>query len=146
MQIKGIESMTSHELAREVANGGKFVIYQYAISVVILSFKQGTDIHFVRSTENAVMKGLPYTLLTLVAGWWVIPFGPIFSAMALFNNLKEHPQRAARSGDCRDCGGIVKAASAKAVAISGSSSLTRFSLFRQLPSLPCAASRLAANL
>ena len=41
MQIKGIESMTSQELAREVAHGGKFVIYQYAISVVILSFKQG---------------------------------------------------------------------------------------------------------
>ena len=88
MQIKGIESMTSQELAREVANGGKFVIYQYAISVVILSFKQGTDIYFVRSTANAVVKGLPYTLLTLVAGWWGIPFGPIFSAMALFNNLK----------------------------------------------------------
>ena len=27
MQIKGIESMTSQELAREVASGGKFVIY-----------------------------------------------------------------------------------------------------------------------
>jgi len=88
MQIKGIESMTSQELAREVASGGKFVIYQYAVSVVILSFKQGTDIYFVRSTENAVVKGLPYTLLTLVAGWWGIPFGPILSAMALFNNLK----------------------------------------------------------
>ena len=88
MQIKGIESMTSQELAREVAHGGKFVIYQYAISVVILSFKQGTDIYFVRSTENAVVKGLPYTLLTLAAGWWGIPFGPIFSVMALFNNLK----------------------------------------------------------
>ena len=71
-----------------MARGGKFVIYQYAISVVILSFKQGSDIYFVRSTENAVAKGLPYTLLTLVAGWWGIPFGPIFSAMALFNNLK----------------------------------------------------------
>ena len=65
MQIKGIESMTSQELAREVAHGGKFVIYQYAISVVLLSFKQGTDVYFVRSTESAVVKGLPYTLLTL---------------------------------------------------------------------------------
>jgi hypothetical protein len=88
MQIKGIESMTAAELSQEVARGGKFVIYQYAISVVILSFKQGTDVYFVRSTENAVVKGLPYTLLTLVAGWWGIPFGPIFSVMALFNNLK----------------------------------------------------------
>jgi hypothetical protein len=88
MQIKGIESMTVAELSQEVARGGKFVIYQYAISVVILSFKQGTDVYFVRSTENALVKGLPYTLLTLVAGWWGIPFGPIFSVMALFNNLK----------------------------------------------------------
>ena len=55
---------------------------------MILSFKQGTDIYFLRSTENAVVKSLPYTLLTLVAGWWGIPFGPIFSVMALFNNLK----------------------------------------------------------
>ena len=88
MQIKGIESMTSQELAREVAHGGKFVIYQYAISVVSLSFKQGTDIYFVRSTENAVVNGLPYTLLTLLAGRVGHSVGPIFSAMALFNNLK----------------------------------------------------------
>src|SRR5258705_8866227 len=88
MQIKGLNSMTAHDVAQEVAKGGKFVIYQYAISIVIMSFKQPSDIYFVRSTESAVAKGLPYTLLTLVAGWWGIPFGPIFSAMALFNNLK----------------------------------------------------------
>jgi len=88
MQIKGLNRMTAQDVAQEVARGGKFVIYQYAISIVILSFKQGSDIYFVRSTENAVVKGLPYTLLTLVAGWWGIPFGPIFSVMALFNNLK----------------------------------------------------------
>jgi hypothetical protein len=88
MQIKGIESMTGPELAQEVARGGKFVIYQYAISVVVMSFKRPSDIYFVRSTESAVVKSLPYTLLTLVAGWWGIPFGPIFSVMALFNNLK----------------------------------------------------------
>jgi hypothetical protein len=88
MQIKGLESITKQELAHELAHGAKFVIYQYAISIVILSFKQGSDIYFVRSNESAVMKGLPYTLLTLLAGWWGIPFGPIFSLIALFNNLK----------------------------------------------------------
>jgi hypothetical protein len=87
MQIKGLGSMTVEELTRELANGARFVIYQYAISVVILSFKRGSDIYFVRSNESAVMKGLPYTLLTLAAGWWGIPFGPIFSLIVLFNNL-----------------------------------------------------------
>jgi hypothetical protein len=42
----------------------------------------------VRSTENAVAKGLPYTLLTLAPGWWGIPFRTDFSVMALFNSLK----------------------------------------------------------
>jgi hypothetical protein len=63
------------------------VIYQYSISVLILSFKRPSDIYFVRSNESAILKGLPYTLLSLVAGWWGIPWGPIFTIGALWNNL-----------------------------------------------------------
>ena len=40
------------------------------------------------TNESAVVKGLPYTLLSLVAGWWGIPWGPIFTIGALYNNLK----------------------------------------------------------
>ena len=88
MKIKGIDSITTEDLARELGRGAKFVIYQYSISIVLLSFKRGSDIYFVRSNENAVVKGLPYTLLSLVAGWWGIPWGPIFTIGALYNNLR----------------------------------------------------------
>ena len=88
MEIKGINSITTEELAQELGRGAKFVIYQYSISIVILSFKQPSDIYFVRSNESAVVKGLPFTLLSLVAGWWGIPFGPIFTIGALWNNLR----------------------------------------------------------
>ena len=88
MEIKGINSITIEELAHELGQGAKFVIYQYSISILILSFKRGSDIYFVRSNESAVVKGLPYTLLSLVAGWWGIPWGPIFTIGALYNNLR----------------------------------------------------------
>ena len=88
MQIRGIDSITTEDLARELGRGAKFVIYQYSISVVILSFKRASDIYFVRSNESAVVKGLPYTLLSLVAGWWGIPWGPIFTIGTLYNNLR----------------------------------------------------------
>jgi hypothetical protein len=88
MKIVGIDGMTTTEITMEVQKGGKFVIYQYCISVVILTIKRGTDIHFVRADESAVGKGMQYTLLSAVAGWWGIPWGPIYTVVALANNLK----------------------------------------------------------
>lgn len=86
--IHGIEGMSTAEVLAEVDRGGRFVTYRYCISVIVLTFRRGTEVHFVRPGESAVMKGLPWTLLTLVGGWWGIPFGPIFSIWCLFENLK----------------------------------------------------------
>jgi hypothetical protein len=65
-----------------------FVQYQYCVSALVVTFKRGTDIYFVRAGESRPMKGLAWTLLTLVAGWWGIPFGPIYSVQSLWVNLR----------------------------------------------------------
>ena len=36
--------------------------------------------------KNAAVKGLPFTLLPLVAGWWGIPWGPIYTSQSVHNN------------------------------------------------------------
>ncbi|HKF22780.1 MAG TPA: hypothetical protein VKE93_14510 [Candidatus Angelobacter sp.] len=87
-KITGIEAMRKEQLLSELQRGGKFVQYQYCISIVIMTFKRGTDIYFVRADENPVVKGLGWTLFTLLAGWWGIPFGPIFTIQSLWYNLK----------------------------------------------------------
>src|SRR5438874_10895214 len=46
----------------------KFVLFQYCISIVILTFRRPSDIYFLRQGENSVVKGLPFTLLSLVGG------------------------------------------------------------------------------
>lgn len=87
MAINGLENITHQQLAQELAQGAKFVVYSYAISAIILTFKRGSEIHYIRPGESAVAKGMPYTLISLVAGWWGIPFGPIFTILALAVNL-----------------------------------------------------------
>jgi hypothetical protein len=87
MNINGLEGLTAEQLGLELQRGGKFVIFQYTISVLVLTFRRGSDVYFVRAGESAAAKGLPYTLLSLVAGWWGIPWGPIFTIGSLFTNL-----------------------------------------------------------
>ena len=84
-KIVGLEDIKSDgELQVELQQGGKFVMYQYCISILIMTFKRSSNVYFIRHEENAVLKGLPFTLLSLVLGWWVIPWGPIYTIQSLW--------------------------------------------------------------
>ncbi len=87
MKIVGIEGMSPEQVQNEVARGGKFVLYSYCFSIVVMTFRRSTDIYFVRAGENAVVKGLPWTFLSLAVGWWGFPWGLIYTPMALIQNL-----------------------------------------------------------
>ncbi len=86
--ILGIEGMSPQELVFELQRGGKFVRYQWCVSALIITFKRFSAVHFVRAGESRQMKGLQWTLLSLVAGWWGIPWGPIWTIQSLVVNLK----------------------------------------------------------
>lgn len=87
MKINGVEGLSPEELALELQRGGRFVIFHYTISILVLTFRRGSDIYFVRAGESAAAKGIPYTLLSLLAGWWGIPWGPIYTIGSVFTNL-----------------------------------------------------------
>ena len=88
MTIKNLEGLTIDQINREIAHGGKFVIYQFTISIIIMTFRRSSDVYFLRASENGLIKGLPFTLLTFVLGWWGIPWGPIYSVGSLYHNLR----------------------------------------------------------
>jgi hypothetical protein len=87
MKINGIDGLTVQDMQDEIANGGKFVIYQWCVSIVVMTFRRGTDIYFVRPGESSFVKSLPWTLISLVLGWWGLPWGLIYTPAALFNNI-----------------------------------------------------------
>jgi hypothetical protein len=88
MKIVGIEGMAGDQLQAELQQGAKFVLFQYCISIIIMTFKRSSDIYFVRAGESPAGKGLVFTLITLLLGWWGIPWGPIYTIQALVTNLR----------------------------------------------------------
>jgi hypothetical protein len=87
MRIRGADNLTPAELAAALAAGGRFVFFEYCISVVVLTLRCPTDVFFLRPGESAVLRGLPYTLLSLSLGWWGIPMGIIYTPLTLVTNL-----------------------------------------------------------
>ena len=86
--IKGIEGLTPDALAQQIQRGGRFVVYQYVISVLIMTFQRGSAVYYLPPGTNPVVKGLPYTLFTLVVGWWGIPWGIYYTIRTLITNLR----------------------------------------------------------
>ena len=87
MKIPGTENMTPDEITFEVQRGGKFVRYLYCISVFIITYKE-PKIYFIKAGESRLPKALAFALLSLVAGWWGIPWGPIYTIEALVCDLR----------------------------------------------------------
>ena len=88
MRIVGIEGLDGQRLAEELQRGARFVIYQYCISILILTFRRPSDIYFVRAGESAVSKGLGFSLVSLFLGWWGIPWGPIYTIGSFITNFR----------------------------------------------------------
>jgi hypothetical protein len=88
VKIVGTEGMSNEAIRAELDRGGRFVIYQYCISVVFMTFRRPSDIHFVRAGEGAAGKGLKFTLVSVVFGWWGIPWGPIWTIQSIWNNSR----------------------------------------------------------
>lgn len=87
-KIVGLEEIKSGgELQAELQQGGKFVMYQYCISLLVITFKRSSNIYFISHDQNATVKGLPFTLLSLLLGWWGIPWGPIYTIQSVWVNL-----------------------------------------------------------
>jgi hypothetical protein len=88
MTIKGIENMGTSELNFELQRGAKFVFFEYCVSIVIMTFKRPSPIYFIKSGESVIGKSLGFTTISLLFGWWGIPWGPIYTVSSVVTNLR----------------------------------------------------------
>lgn len=87
MATPGTEGLTPHQVFAEIQRGGKFVVFPYTISIVVLTFSRNSEVRFVRAGESTFGAALPYILLSLFFGWWGFPFGLIYTPISLFHCL-----------------------------------------------------------
>ncbi len=86
-KIVGLDGLSDQDIRTELQRGGKFVVFSYCVSLLVVTFKRGTDIHFIRAGEGTFLKSLPWTVLSLLLGWWGFPFGLIYTPWAVIENL-----------------------------------------------------------
>ena len=86
VHIRGLENVSAEEARAHLAAGGRFVRYEYCISLVILTKRPLSDPVSLRPGELGLLRGLPYTALSLLLGWWGIPWGIIYTPLAIVTN------------------------------------------------------------
>ena len=79
--------LTAEQLNKELELGGKFVVFYYTVSIVVMTFQWSSAVKFVKNGERAYVKGLKYTLIAFLLGWWGIPFGLIYTPRNLYINM-----------------------------------------------------------
>lgn len=76
------------QLKNELQSGARFVVFQYCVSMLVITFKRPSDIYFVRPGESVASIGLVFTLISLLLGWWGIPWGPVYTIQTLAVNFR----------------------------------------------------------
>jgi hypothetical protein len=87
-KIKGLDGLTTDQVNFELQSGARFVVFEYCISLLVVSLKRSSDVFFVRKQDSPVRQGLAYSLCSLVLGWWGIPWGPIWTISTVTTNLR----------------------------------------------------------
>ena len=86
-KINGIEGSSVADLSEQVGRGGRFVIFTYCVSILIMTFKTPTAIYYIRPGESTLGKALPFVLISMIFGWWGFPFGLIYTPWSILENL-----------------------------------------------------------
>lgn len=87
MRIKGIDAITPEEVDALLAAGGRFVFYEFCISLIVITLRRPTAVVLLRPGELGLLRGLPYVFLSLLLGWWGIPWGIIYTPLTVLTNL-----------------------------------------------------------
>ena len=66
---------------------GRSVYYEYCISLVFLTLRRPSRLYHLRAGESGVWRGLPYAALSLLLGWWGVPWGLVYTPLTLWTDL-----------------------------------------------------------
>lgn len=84
MKVKDLSGWTRDALEEDIRNGGRFVVYTYVISYIVMTEKKPSDVFYLRPGDSAFGHGIKYFLISILFGWWGIPWGPIYTIQAIY--------------------------------------------------------------
>jgi hypothetical protein len=71
----------------ESDSAGRWIAFEYCISLIAITLRrQSRPIH-IKTGQWVWLRGLPYVGVSLVFGWWGLPWGVIYTPVTVFANL-----------------------------------------------------------
>jgi hypothetical protein len=86
-KIIGIEGKTIDEIILAVNTGGRFVVYEYCISPLIVTLDYDSNVHFINIDNKQKILSVQYSIISLLFGWESL-FGVIHTIRCLMVNLR----------------------------------------------------------
>jgi len=86
--IRGIEHLDGGRLAAELECGARFVSFSYCVSLLLVTFRRSSTVIYLPPETVAQWAGSRYLLVTLLLGWWALPWGPIYALGCIWQALR----------------------------------------------------------
>jgi hypothetical protein len=67
--------------------GERLVFFEYCISLVFVTLRRPSRLYRLPPGPGRVWRGLPYAAVTLLLGWWGVPWGVVYTPLVLWTNL-----------------------------------------------------------
>jgi len=85
--VHGLDRLAPEALEQAIAAGGRIVFFEYCISLIFVSLRRQTQPYFLKAGETGLLLGLRYAFLSLLLGWWGVPWGIIYTPLTLISDL-----------------------------------------------------------
>jgi hypothetical protein len=87
MQVRGLENLSREEVVQAMTDGGRFIVFEFCISIIFLTMRRPSAVWFIRPGQWTWPLVVRYSLVSLLLGWWGVPWGLIYTPLTLVTNL-----------------------------------------------------------
>jgi hypothetical protein len=87
LPLAGAYALFPDEVRTRVAAGARLVRFELCVSALVFTVRRQSRVYFTRSWQERYLRGLWYSLGTLLLGPWGVPWGPVYTPWAVWVNL-----------------------------------------------------------
>lgn len=85
--VNSVKSGTAVYEGKQITTTTKVVRFQACLSFIFFTTRSPSRF-FIKGQDSILLAGLAYTFVTLLLGWWGIPWGPIYTVQTIYRNLR----------------------------------------------------------
>jgi hypothetical protein len=87
MRMPGKENPTLAEIEAALSSRGLLVVFEYCMSLVLVTLRRPISPYTLPLGIRGRLRGLPYPALSLLLGWWGVPWRFIYTPVVVVTNL-----------------------------------------------------------